>query len=65
MKGDKLMFSVGVASVLVALGLVVYKATDLATRYLDKPGLAALASIGSAVLIIAIGAFVVWQAMSG
>jgi len=60
-----LMFSLGVASVLVALGLVVSKATDLATRYLETPGLAALASIGSAVLIIGMGAFVMWQAVSG
>ena len=60
-----LLFSLGVAATLVALGLTVSKATRFAGRYLDKPGLAVFTSIGSAVLITGLGAFLIWQAVAG
>jgi nickel/cobalt exporter len=60
-----LVFSLGVAAVLVALGVAVCKATGFAARFLDRPWLGAVASMGSAVLIIGVGAFIVWQAASG
>lgn len=56
-----LAFSLGVAAVLVALGLVVSKAAGFAARFLDRPILGTVASIGSAVLIIGVGTYIVVQ----
>ena len=58
-----LMFSLGVASVLVAIGLLVCKAAHFASRYLDKPRLAPMIAMGSAVVITGLGAFIIWQSV--
>lgn len=58
-----LTFSLGVAFVLVLIGLLVCKAANIASRYFDKPGLAPKISIGSAVVITGLGAFVLWQSV--
>ena len=58
-----LTFSLGVALVLVLIGLFVCKAANFASRYLNKPGLAPMISIASAVIIIGLGGFVIWQAV--
>ena len=59
-----LMFSLGVASVLVVIGLFVCKAAHLASRYLDKPRLAPMIALGSSVVITGLGTFVIWQAVA-
>ena len=56
-----LMFSLGVASVLVAIGLLVCKAANFAGRFLDKPRLAPMIAMGSAVVITGLGVFIIWQ----
>ncbi|MBU2535963.1 MAG: sulfite exporter TauE/SafE family protein, partial [Chloroflexi bacterium] len=58
-----LMFSLGVATVLVAIGLIVCKAAHFASRYLDKPRLAPMIAMGSAVVITGLGAFIIWQSV--
>jgi len=58
------MFSLGIAVVLVALGLVVCKATDFANRYLETPELIMLASISSPVLIVGMGVVLLWQTLA-
>jgi nickel/cobalt exporter len=58
-----LMFSLGVAAVLVALGLIVSRATRLAGRALERPWLASAASIASAVLITVIGMVMLWRVL--
>ena len=60
-----LTFSLGVAFVLVLIGLLVCKAANIASRYFDKPGLAPMVSIASAVIITSLGGFVIWQAVAG
>jgi len=54
-----------VAFVLVLIGLLVCKAANIASRYFDKPGLAPMVSIASAVIITSLGGFVIWQAVAG
>lgn len=58
-----LMFSLGVASILVAIGLLVCKAAHFAGCYLDKPRLAPMIAIGSAIVITGLGAFIIWQSV--
>ena len=60
-----LTFSLGVALVLVLIGLFVCKAANIASRYFDKPGLAPMISIASAVIITGLGGYVIWQAVAG
>lgn len=60
-----LAFSLGVAAVLVALGFVVCKAAGFAARFLDRPIVATVASIGSALLIIGVGTYIVCQTALG
>lgn len=60
-----LAFSLGVAAVLVVLGFVVCKAAGFAARFLDRPVLGTVASIGSAVLIIGVGTYIVCQTALG
>ena len=60
-----LTFSLGVALVLVLIGLFVCKAANIVSRYFNKPGLAPMISIASAVIITGLGGYVIWQAVAG
>jgi nickel/cobalt exporter len=52
-----LLFSLGLAAVLIAIGIVVVSAGQLASRFLDAKRFARKISIASAVLITCIGGF--------